>query len=55
LKVFDNTITGSLPSEVGELTALTELAIQNNGFAGRLPTQLGNLASICKFFYGTKL
>jgi Leucine-rich repeat (LRR) protein len=50
LKVFDNTIAGSLPSEVGELTTLTELDLQNNGFAGPLPSQLGNLASIRKFF-----
>lgn len=48
LKVTDNMLAGTLPSEVGELTMLTELDIQNNGFTGPLPAQLADLSSIGK-------
>lgn len=40
-------LTGStIPSELGDLTALTHLALVNNRLGGELPSQLGNLESL---------
>ena len=47
LYLTNNKVTGSLSSEIGNLTGLTDLYIdQNEGITGTLPAALGNLKSL---------
>jgi len=42
-----NKLTGSVPSEIGQLTnAKNHIYFQNNGLSGIIPTQLGNLMKL---------
>jgi hypothetical protein len=41
--VSKNGFTGTLPSELGKLTAVTYFIVSNNGFTGTLPSELGKL------------
>ena len=38
-------LTGSIPTELGNLTILTTLYLDNNQLTGSIPTELGNLAT----------
>jgi hypothetical protein len=49
LYLHSNALTGSLPSELGLLTALTDLRLGENHLMGSLPTQLGGLSSLERF------
>ena len=46
LDLSRNWITGSIPTETGDLSLLRELALSVNGFSGRLPWELGQLDSL---------
>ena len=46
LDLYDNQLTGTLPTELGKLTKLEELYLHNNQLTGTIPTQLGNLANL---------
>ncbi|MBU2914388.1 VCBS repeat-containing protein [Reichenbachiella agariperforans] len=46
LNLAENNLTGSLPAEVGELTALRHLIIHNNQIGGVLPSELGDLEGL---------
>jgi hypothetical protein len=39
-------LTGTLPSELGLLTALTKLYLFDNALSGALPTELGLLTAL---------
>ena len=39
-------ITGSIPTELGNLTALTELNLSDNDLTGSIPSQLGKLIAL---------
>ena len=39
-------LTGTLPTELGTLANLTQLAIQHCQFTGSIPTQLGNVQTL---------
>ena len=39
-------LSGTLPPELGNLTALTELYLDSNNFSGSIPTELGSLTSL---------
>ena len=41
-----SSLTGTLPSELGLLTALVELILDGNSLTGSLPTELGLLTSL---------
>ena len=43
LVMSSNEQTGTLPTELGQLTNLESLALDNNLFSGVLPTELGRL------------
>ncbi|KAK3242273.1 hypothetical protein CYMTET_48030 [Cymbomonas tetramitiformis] len=45
-KLYDNSLTGTLPTELGELTLMTYLWLQSNSLTGTLPTELGELTLI---------
>ena len=46
LELGRNNLVGSIPSEVGSLSALETLYLPNNSLSGRLPPEIGNLASL---------
>jgi hypothetical protein len=51
-----NTITGTLPTELGLLTELASLSITNGTLTGPIPTQLGSIASLRRLWlYGNDL
>ncbi|KAF8030283.1 hypothetical protein BT93_E2663 [Corymbia citriodora subsp. variegata] len=43
LELHNNSVTGKIPSEIGLLTNLVELAISNNHLNGSIPYEIGNL------------
>lgn len=58
LYLYVGSFTGSLPSELGQLTELSNgIRMHNNPFSGTIPSQLGALTSIGSFFtfYTTQL
>ena len=42
----DDNLQGSIPDELGQLTALTYLVLSNNQMTGTIPSQLGELTSL---------
>jgi len=38
--------TGTVPTEIGLMTALTELNLENNNLEGTIPTEIGNLKNL---------
>jgi len=41
-----NQLTGSIPSEIGMLSSLTTLELQNNHLTGSIPSEIGMLSSL---------
>ncbi len=41
-----NNLTGSLPSQLGNLSSLNRLALNRNGLSGAIPSQLGSLPNL---------
>ena len=39
-------LRGEIPPELGNLSNLTNLSIQGNGFTGEIPPELGNLSNL---------
>lgn len=46
LDLSDNKISGSIPSEIGNLTSLTKLNLSNNNLTGGLPATIVNLTKL---------
>ncbi len=46
LDFFFNNLNGSIPSELGNLTALTSLNLSINDLTGSIPSELGNLTAL---------
>ena len=46
LTLPNNNLTGSIPPEIGMLTALKQLRLEGNLLAGRLPPEIGRLQSL---------
>ncbi|KAK3241450.1 hypothetical protein CYMTET_48800 [Cymbomonas tetramitiformis] len=44
--LFYNSLTGTLPTELGELTSLDHMELNHNSMTGTVPTELGELTSI---------
>jgi Leucine-rich repeat (LRR) protein len=49
LRINNNTLSGSIPSEVGKLSNIEELNIGGNAITGTLPTSLFELSSLINF------
>jgi len=50
LSLSSNKLTGSVPTELGNLTHLTELYLYNNNLTGSIPTELGNLTHLTELY-----
>ncbi|XP_068342432.1 probable LRR receptor-like serine/threonine-protein kinase At3g47570 [Pyrus communis] len=50
LDLSNNFLTGSLPSEVGDLVHLTQLDVSNNKLSGDIPSTLGGCASLERLY-----
>ena len=46
LGLYDNQLSGSIPSELGDLTNLESLSLQDNQLTGPIPEELGKLAEL---------
>ncbi|MQL95473.1 hypothetical protein Taro_028143 [Colocasia esculenta] len=46
--LLGNRISGSIPEEIGKITTLQSLVLENNMLEGRLPQSLGNLTSLTR-------
>lgn len=46
LEVNDNNLSGTLPSQLGELTELRQLALNNNALSGEIPAELLSLTKL---------
>jgi len=46
VSLYNNKLTGSLPTEVGELVGLTALELGTNQLSGMVPNQIGQLKSL---------
>ena len=46
LELPENRLSGGLPSELGDLTTLTELKIYDTSLSGTLPSELGELSAL---------
>ena len=51
-----NSLTGTIPSELGDLPGLAILNLNGNSLSGSIPTELGNLSNLEGLnFYGNSL
>ena len=48
--LFRNQLTGEIPIELGNLSALTRLSLSRNQLTGTIPTQLGGLSNLTRLF-----
>ncbi|XP_028090215.1 probable leucine-rich repeat receptor-like serine/threonine-protein kinase At3g14840 isoform X7 [Camellia sinensis] len=48
ISLLGNRITGSIPSQIGNITTLNSLILEFNELSGDLPQELGNLSSITR-------
>ena len=46
LRLYYNGLSGSIPSELGSLTSLTDLDLDVNDLSGSIPSELGNLVGL---------
>ena len=46
LRLYFNDLRGSIPSELGDLSALKKLHLNDNQLSGSIPTELGNMSSL---------
>ncbi|MEN8218677.1 MAG: leucine-rich repeat domain-containing protein [Pseudomonadota bacterium] len=46
LSLRDNQLTGSIPSELGNLSNLSDLHLSDNELTGSIPSELGNLSNL---------
>ena len=50
LRLQSNSLIGSIPAELGNLTNLTSLLLDNNTLTGSIPASLGNLTKLTDLF-----
>jgi len=49
LDLSENSIGGSLPTEIGQLQLLEQLRVQGNFLEGNIPSEIGNMAELSQF------
>lgn len=49
LELHANFLTNAMPSEIGQLTLLESLGMNENDWGGTIPTEIGNLRSLLVF------
>ena len=52
LRLSENRLSGRIPTELGRLVNLQELALHSNELSGLIPPELGSLASLERLFLG---
>lgn len=50
IQLYDNQITGMIPTEMGNLDKLKTLSLSSNQLSGNIPTELGKLNNIIELF-----
>ena len=55
LALSNNELTGSIPSELSQLTSLTSLSLDENQLSGSIPSELGQLTSLTWLWLGENL
>ena len=50
LDLSNNQLTGEIPSEIGNLTNLTDLYLYSNQLSGSIPPEIGNLTNLTKLY-----
>ena len=53
ISLYDNSLTGSIPAELGNLTNLTNLTLSVNSLTGSIPAELGNLTNLTNLYLGS--
>ena len=48
IRLFNDNLQGKIPVELGQLTALTKLDLDQNQLTGTIPTELGQLSALTK-------
>jgi Leucine-rich repeat (LRR) protein len=51
LDLNNNNVGGTLPSEIGDLTALTKLHLGWNSVGGTIPVEIGNMTNLSKLYF----
>src|SRR3954468_18363639 len=46
IDLYSNRLTGTLPSSIGYLTALTWIELSDNSLSGSIPSSIGNLVNL---------
>ena len=46
LQLNSNMLTGSIPTEIRDLTSLEALDLEDNSLSGAIPTELGSLSNL---------
>lgn len=49
LELYDNSLSGTLPTEAGEVRLATRIGLEDNRISGWLPTEMGKLAQLRNF------
>ena len=56
LSLYNNGLSGEIPSEIGNLTQLTSLNLGSNDLSGEIPAEIGNLTQLTSLYlYGNEL
>ncbi|KAL7245874.1 hypothetical protein ACSBR2_001079 [Camellia fascicularis] len=50
LELYNNSVYGTIPSQIGSLMRLTYLSLSNNHLSGTIPSEIGMLGSLTELF-----
>ena len=55
LSLYGSSVQGTIPSEIGELTALTLLRLEDSPVQGSIPSEIGELTALTELRLGKYL